>query len=167
MAWRGLSQHERGCALKSLRAIAANRHVALGARWVLGIVFIASALGKIADPAAFADSIAAYRILPLAVVNLVALVMTWTEFLVGISLLNGVAHRAGALLAAAMNVVFILAVASAMARGLSIECGCFTVAKETVGWSLLARDAVFLALAIVVLVSRDPTASDEDSAPVE
>ncbi|HEY3411972.1 MAG TPA: MauE/DoxX family redox-associated membrane protein [Armatimonadota bacterium] len=140
-------------------AVLANRYVALGARWVLGLVFIAFSLGKIIDPATFADSIAAYRILPVAAVNVFALVMAWTEFLVGISLLNGVAYRSGALLAAALNFVFIVAVASAMARGLSIECGCFTVAKETVGWSLLIRDTVFLALAMVVLLNRDPAES--------
>jgi putative oxidoreductase len=137
-----------------------NRYAALGARWVLGIIFIVSALGKIVDPASFADNIVAYRLLPLAVVNVFAIVMTWTEFLVGISLLNGVAARSGALLAAAMNVVFILAVSSAMARGLSIECGCFTVAKSSIGWSLLARDVVFLALAVVVLLYRDPVRKD-------
>ncbi len=92
--------------------------------------------------------------MPFAAVNIVAIVMTWTEFLVGLSLLNGVAARSGALLAAAMNVVFIGAAASAMARGLDIECGCFTVAKSTVGWGLLGRDIVFLAMSLIVLCHR-------------
>lgn len=142
--------------MNSTATLRTNHYAALAARWVLGLVFIVFSLGKIVDTATFADSIAAYRLLPLAVVNVVALVMAWTEFLVGISLLNGVAYRSGALLAALMNVVFILAVGSAMARGLSIECGCFTVARETVGWGLLVRDTVFLALAIVVLRNREP-----------
>jgi hypothetical protein len=36
-----------------------------------------------------------------------------------------------------------------MVRGLDVECGCFTVARSTVGWGLIARDLVFLALALI------------------
>ncbi len=136
--------------------VLSNRHVVTGARWLLGLIFLASSLGKIADPGAFADSIAAYRIVPLAAINIVAIVMLWTEFLVGLSLLNGVSYRSGALLAALMTVVFILAAASAIARGLDIECGCFTVAKTTVGWGLIARNLLFLALGLIVLLHRKP-----------
>jgi len=128
-----------------------NHPAVTAARWLLGLIFLASALGKIVDPAAFADNIADYRLVPFAAVNVVAIVMTWTEFLVGLSLINGVAARSGALLAAAMNVVFIGAAASAMARGLDIECGCFSVAKSTVGWGLIGRDIMFLAMALIIL----------------
>lgn len=133
-----------------------NRFVVTGARWLLGLIFLVSSLGKIADPGAFADDIAAYRLVPFGAINVVAIVMLWTEFLVGLSLLNGVAYRSGALLAALMNVVFILAASSAMARGLDIECGCFTVAKSTVGWGLIGRDLLFLAMSLIVLLQREP-----------
>jgi uncharacterized membrane protein YphA (DoxX/SURF4 family) len=116
-------------------------------------VFLVSALGKVGDPAAFASDVAAYRIVPFAAVNAFSIVLAWTELLVGLSLLNGVAYRSGALLSALMNLAFIVAVASAMARGLSIECGCFTLARSTVGWSLIARDLFLLALSVFVLLS--------------
>lgn len=127
--------------------------LATAARWLLGAIFIVSAVGKVADPAAFASNVAAYRIIPFPAVNAFSIAMAWTELLVGLSLLNGFAWRSAALLSAVMNVAFIIAVASAMARGLSIKCGCFTLAKSTVGWPLIARDAALLALSVFVLLS--------------
>jgi len=47
-----------------MRRFLTHSYVVLIARWVLGLLFIASALGKILDPAAFADNIAAYRMMP-------------------------------------------------------------------------------------------------------
>jgi hypothetical protein len=79
--------------------------------------------------------------------------------LVGLSLVNAVATRSGALLAVIMNLVFIGAAASAIARGLDIECGCITAVKSKVGWALIGRDLVFLALGLIALLhpaeSRD------------
>lgn len=150
-----------------LRKVLSNRYVITGVRLALAVVFLASALGKIADPAAFADNVAAYRIVPFPLVNLFAIVMMWTEFLVGLSLLNGFAYRSGALLAAVMNIVFILAAGSAMVRGLDIECGCFTVAKSTVGWGLIARDVLFLAMALIVLPERSRFHVNDDVADRE
>lgn len=129
-------------------------------RWLLGLVFLASALGKIADPAGFADNVAGYRLLPNVVVNPFAMVLPWLEALVGLSLLNRVAHRGSALLAVLLNVVFLGAVGSAMARGLDVDCGCFTVAKSKVGWELVARDVVLLGMSLVVLFARTGKSGD-------
>jgi len=90
-----------------MKALITNRYAVLIVRWLLGAVFIASALGKIMDPSGFADNVAAYRLLPIYSVNVFALVLPWVELLVGFSLINGVASRSGALLATIMNVVFI------------------------------------------------------------
>lgn len=115
-------------------------------------MFIASALGKITDPAAFADSIVAYRLIPVHAVNVFAIILPWVELLVGLALVNGVASKSGALLAAVMNLVFIGAVASAMARGLDIDCGCITIVKSKAGWGVIGRDVAFVALALIVLL---------------
>ena len=140
--------------MKALRRILTSEIVLSVVRWVLGLIFIASALGKIAGPAAFADSVANYRLLPVCAVNIFAIILPWIEFLVGLSLINGVAVKSGALLAAIMSIIFIGAAASAKARGLNIDCGCFSIAKSKVGWELIGRDLVFLAMAVFVLVHR-------------
>jgi len=129
------------------------------ARWLLGLVFIAYAVGKIADPAGFADSIAAYRILPVSAVNIFALILPWIELLVGLSLVNAAAFEGAALLAAILNVVFLAAVAAAIARGIDIECGCFTIARSKVGWELIFRDTALLAISLIVLLGSTTEAN--------
>ena len=51
-----------------------------------------------------------------------------------------------------LNVMFIFATASAMARGLDIECGCATLASTAkVGWELICRDSILLIASLLVL----------------
>ncbi len=39
-----------------------------------------------------------------------------------------------------------------MVRGLNIDCGCFSIAKNKVGWDLIGRDLIVLGMAILVFV---------------
>lgn len=135
--------------MRTLGHTPTNAHAVTLARWLLGIVFLLAALGSIADPSAFAEKVAAYRLLPNQLINLFAIVLPWVELMVGLSLLNGLLSRSAALLAVALNAVFIGAALSAIARRLDIGCGCFTAAESTVGWGLIVRDLVFLAMAVV------------------
>lgn len=130
-------------------------------------MFLASAVGKIADPASFADSVAAYRILPNILVNPFAMVLPWVEAFIGLFLINGVAVSGGALLAIALNFVFLVAVVSAMARGLDIECGCFTVAKSKIGWELMARDLILLGMSLILFFGNasEKQGSDNTAPP--
>jgi len=124
-------------------------------RVALGGVFILAAVGKIAGPQDFAQAVAGYRILPLSAVNLFAIIVPWLELLVGLSLWSGILIRSGVAVAAALNVMFIVAAASAMARGLNIECGCFTLshAHERVGWAIIGRDLALLALCVPIFLT--------------
>jgi len=125
-------------------------------RLLLAAIFIYAAVSKIASPSEFADSVAGFRILPISIVNLFAIVLPWVELVCGLSLITGILLRSGGSLLAVLNVVFTAAAASAMARGLSIECGCFTLshAHDTVGWSLIVRDVVFLLLCLPIVLHR-------------
>lgn len=123
------------------------------ARIVLAFVFIAAATGKILHPQEFADAVAAFRILPIAWVNIFAIFLPWMEVLCGIAILLPFASESGAMLMLLLNVMFMMATASAMARGLDIQCGCFTISRihERIGWGLLARDSAFILLCILSL----------------
>jgi len=88
-------------------------------RIFLGLIFIYASLDKIFYPAYFAISIQNYQILPDSLINLVAVILPWLEFYCGIFLLFGFWHRAGAIIIAAMNVIFIIALTSAIFRGLA------------------------------------------------
>jgi uncharacterized membrane protein YphA (DoxX/SURF4 family) len=123
-------------------------------RVVLAAVFIFAALGKIANPQEFADAVAAFKLLPISWVNVFAIILPWVELTVGLTLLLGSQLRQAAILAILMNTVFIVAASSAMARGLDIQCGCFTISKahSSVGWGLVARDLGFALLAVPVML---------------
>lgn len=94
----------------------------------------------------------AYRFLPEALVAPIAFGPPALEISVGLLLPTGAFVRAAAIAAAVLLTVFIAAVASAWARGLSIDCGCFggggAVAPERTAYGReLVRDAALLALA--------------------
>jgi len=137
--------------------------LALAARLYLGGVFVYAAWHKIVSPADFAVDVATYRMLPLAAINLFALVLPWVEIIAGGMLLVGLRTRAAALLVAGMMAMFIVALAVALARGLDMSCGCFAAqssADPISGWTM-ARDGGWLALALyVLLVDRRPLGLD-------
>lgn len=122
------------------------RKILIALRIVLGAIFIFAAIDKIADPGGFADNIDNYRILPYFVVTIMAAVLPWVEFLCGLFLIVGRLVRGASLLVVLMNVVFIVAISSALARGLDIDCGCFTTGAggSRVGLVRVAEDVAFL-----------------------
>lgn len=131
---------------------AVSRYLPPAVRILLGAVFIYAALLKIADPVAFAGSVAAYRILPYFASYLTAAVLPFLELFCGLLLVCGYRVRGSALIIAIMNLVFIIALSTAIVRGLDIDCGCFKQGgAKTTPWTALLRDAVFLAMTFFVL----------------
>jgi uncharacterized membrane protein YphA (DoxX/SURF4 family) len=134
-----------------------SRATALGllvllCRLAAGITFLYASLDKIGDPAGFARVVANYRLLPLPLLHVFALLLPWTEAVVGVALILGVAARGAALLASLMTTMFIGAIALALLRGLDISCGCFhTDGGHAVGLSLLWRDLLLLAACLLPL----------------
>jgi hypothetical protein len=120
-------------------------------RLVMAGIFIYASIDKIAHPAAFANDVYNYQILPDAVINLTALVLPWLELFLGLCLLAGTWLPGAVLTANGLLVVFLAALVFNLARGLDINCGCFSTGSEapamSTGWYLL-RDAGFFAVAI-------------------
>jgi len=122
------------------------------ARLALGGVFVYAAVGKILDPAAFARAIANYQILPVALVNLLAITLPWIELWAGAFLVIGFWVRPSALLTGAMMGVFIIAISQAIARDLDIRCGCFgTSGGRQVSAIAVLEDSTLLALSLWLL----------------
>ena len=95
-------------------------------------------------------AVRAYRLLPESLVAPVAFGLPVVEIAVGLALLIGVFVRTAAVAAAVLLVVFLAAVASAWARGLQSDCGCFgdggeVAAGETAYPAEILRDAALLA----------------------
>jgi uncharacterized membrane protein YphA (DoxX/SURF4 family) len=91
----------------------------------LGVLFVAAALPKLQDPAAFAKAVGNYHLLPETAERVLALALPVLELIVGACLILGVLDAGASLLVLGLMIVFTAAVGSAVARGLDISCGCF------------------------------------------
>ena len=126
--------------------------VSLVARVLLAGVFVVAGGLKLADPQVAVQAVHAYRLLPAALEAPVGWGVPAFEIALGLLLAVGLFTRVSAVAAAVLLTVFIAGVASAAARGLSIDCGCFggggTVAPgETKYASEILRDVGLLVLA--------------------
>ncbi|MFZ3048505.1 MAG: MauE/DoxX family redox-associated membrane protein, partial [Desulfatirhabdiaceae bacterium] len=99
-------------------------------RVYIGGVFVAASMYKINYPGEFAETIASYQLVPYWGINLMALIMPWTELLCGLMMILGFRTRASAALIAAMLVAFCLAIIATLLRGIPIGCGCFTTVED-------------------------------------
>ncbi|MDB5032770.1 MAG: DoxX family protein [Chlorobi bacterium] len=129
----------------------AMRWLSLGVRVVLGVIFLVAGAEKLVALPTFGHSIADYQLLPESLSNIFALSFVWTEIVVGVLLLAGVAIRGSALVTAAMLIVFLVAVISAIARGMTIDCGCFAGKSEPVGPKKVIEDLLLLAAALFLI----------------
>ncbi len=93
----------------------------------LGLFFVIASLPKLGDPPSFAHMIYNYRIIPGALINLMALTMPWIELLCGLALILGIWKDAARTIIAALLLVFIVAISINLMRNNAIDCGCFDV----------------------------------------
>ncbi|MBM4161659.1 MAG: DoxX family membrane protein [Ignavibacteria bacterium] len=138
-----------------MKPLLSNDYLVLLTRTFLGLLFVVVSLEKIVEPAAFAQSIANYKIVgpPLTVV--LATVLPWLELLCGFALLFGIFLRGSSLLLSGMLVVFTAGVISALLRGLDIACGCFTQDPSVgkIGWMKVLQNGTLLALSVFLYFS--------------
>ena len=129
--------------------------IGLVLRVVVGGVWIVAGALKLPDPAQSVAAVRAYELLPSSLVTPIGQLLPVVEVVIGLLLVVGLLTRAAAVASAALFVVFIAGIASAWARGLSIDCGCFggggfdPDATSKYPWEI-ARDAVLLAASLVV-----------------
>ncbi|EIV93743.1 DoxX family protein [Frankia sp. QA3] len=134
----------------------ASRSISTVLRLALGAVWLVAGLLKVNDPDGMLRSVRAFRILPEALVQPVAYGVPFLEIALGVLLIVGLAVRVTALVSALMFAVYIAAIASAAARGLRIDCGCFssggdlTADAPTHYTSELVRDSLLLAAAALL-----------------
>ena len=128
-----------------------NEYINLVIRLIVGFIFILTGISKIVDPALFAREISNYDMMPLSLINLMAIILPWVEVVVGILFIMGVRIKASIILLVAMLLVFNFGVASAWARGLDINCGCYSsVAEQKVGLGKLIENfSMVVALAFM------------------
>ena len=127
-----------------------------GSRLVLAAVFIYAGVTKANDIAAFVGQIANYKVLPYAWNYLVASILPYLELLCGMLLLLNMRVRPAVLVLFVLNIVFILALSSAIIRGFDIDCGCFrpNSSNPTSPLAALWRDLGLLILMVATWILR-------------
>jgi uncharacterized membrane protein YphA (DoxX/SURF4 family) len=124
-------------------------------RLFLGLIFIYASWDKILYPAQFARAVYNYRILPVPVINLFALILPWIELVTGLSLILGIFTQSCALIIAVLLFTFSSAAVISIFRNLDILCGCFdTIGGRRVGATLVLEDTSLLLLSFWVFLKE-------------
>lgn len=136
------------------------------ARLILGGVLLVAGGLKVGNPAQSARAVEAYQIFPFDVARLIGYGLPLAEIILGGLLVLGLLTRGAALLSALLMLAFVIGIASAWARGLAIDCGCFggggTIAAAKTAYPFeLARDT-FFTLCGAYLIWRPRTAFSLD-----
>lgn len=133
----------------------------------LGATFVRSAVPKLRRPKSFVIVVLNYEVLAAPLAKAYAQALPPVEFTIGALLVTGVALRPAAIVAAGMLLSFVAGVGINLARGRTIECGCFgTSRRRRIGWPLLVGDLGLLAGAGIVFALSHRRADTEAWSPV-
>ncbi|MER5422129.1 DoxX family protein [Streptosporangium roseum] len=125
-------------------------------RLVLAGVLIVAGWGKIGTPVLSVQAVKAYELLPDSLATVVGYGLPILEIVIGVLLVVGLLTRAAGIISALLMLAFVIGIASAWARGLRIDCGCFggggqlQAGVEPDYLIDILRDAGFFALGVVV-----------------
>jgi putative oxidoreductase len=120
--------------------------------WILRVavaaVFLAAAITKIVDPAAFVASIQTYRLIPDGAAAIFSVWLPWLELSAALAIFPRRQRSGASWLLLALTVVFLIALSQAWLRGLDISCGCFGSTATVTGSAYsgyLLRDGLLIA----------------------
>jgi putative oxidoreductase len=146
-----------------------RRYSVVAAALAIAAIFIYAGVDKIRDPLQFADSIYAFAILPAVFINGLAMGLPVFEIGCGLLILAPWTRRFGALAVALISLIFFLALASALLRGLTLDCGCFGSGAPSRSrmWLELGLDAIiFCGTGFVYLrLLQGPSSEDRRAGP--
>jgi putative oxidoreductase len=146
-------------------------------RWLLGLLLIWAALGKLANPQDFFTALLAYRLpLPNGLVSLTAIVLPWLELLCGLLLVANYRTPAALTWALVLFLVFTVCTGQAWLRNLSISCGCLDLRMlgippesatarflESVGFAFVRAVALAVAAFVLLRQTGEPATSSSGS----
>ena len=116
-----------------MRDFLSNKYLQFVLRLIIGGMFIYVAFNKLLNPEDFAKAIKNYDMLPFWAINIMAIILPYIELFCGIFLILGIYKKGSSAIIAAQLFIFIIALTTAYARGLNIDCGCgfSSLVKET------------------------------------
>ncbi len=135
-----------------MNKLLSNKYFLLTVRIVLGFVFIFAAISKATEPDGFARAISNYKLLPLFTINFLAIILPWIELCAGILLVFGISVKENSAILSGLLLIFIIAIAISIGRGLNIDCGCFgTVGGTKVGIQKILENIGLLILGLILV----------------
>lgn len=127
---------------------------------VLSATFLYAGALKILQPRAFQESILDYQVVGVATAALLAWWLPWFEVLCALSLWWPRFRCSGLAGTTLMVIGFLIILVSAVARGLSISCGCFGASGHDL-WVAIAIDAALLAACVGAWMAMRSASRDE------
>ncbi len=118
-------------------------------RLVLAAVFLFAGGVKIVDPLGFARVITDYDLAPELFVPVIAVVLPWWEVAAGVLALVGPWKKGALAVLTGLSAAFFVLGVITLARGLSVECGCFGSLSERVGPVSLSIEAALVLVGVL------------------
>jgi uncharacterized membrane protein YphA (DoxX/SURF4 family) len=150
---------ERTCGVETkkngwFRRCIGNRYVILVFRWILGLIFLLSAIGKLVDLQGSVDAVYGFNVFPLAFARFTGLVVPFIELLCALGLLLGVLTRLASLGISLMSLSFFLVKAHVLyIQGRQVDCGCFGALMSTMASVTIHMDIPMLVMGLVIIAA--------------
>lgn len=125
-------------------------------RILLGGLFLFSSFDKVEHPDKFAVAVRAYKLIPVELSYIFALLVAWSEVVASVMLILGIMTRKAAGAIFILLVLFTVAITSTLVRGLVIDCGCFSNegGGQTSYTSIIRNLFLLAATSIVIIYDR-------------
>lgn len=126
---------------------------------LVGVVLLATALGKALDVPGYVNVLDSYQTFPLAMHWFVAIFVIAFEAAVGLAILFPISNARGALLSLAMHLSYATLAWVTLLRGITVpNCGCFGVfLARPLGWNTVIEDLVMVGISYVIYRLRQRT----------
>jgi len=123
-------------------------------RFIIGAVFVVAGASKLPVHSEWFASLAAYKILPLSLVQPYMAALPWIEIVVGSCLIAGLFTRLFSIVVILLSASFILGNVLALSSNVAEGCACFgELVMVSHKWSLTI-DALLIAAAVVIFFQR-------------
>jgi len=139
-----------------IKRVITSEYLSFALRVYLGYFFIYASLSKIPHPAQFAEAIANYRLVPYMVLNLVAVILPWIEFVTGLFLIIGFKSKASAVVIGLLLIMFDVMILINMYQGAPITCGCYDTVGEPIGWKKMLENMLMLVFSVQIYYCDKP-----------
>ena len=141
-----------------LSIVLSSSIVQIACQLIMGGIFVYASLDKIIHPIEFAGILRNYRLLPSELTIPVAIILPWTELLLGSFLVFGFFPKNAAIGLSLLLIIFVLAILINLVRGLDFDCGCFSTSpgsSRSKGIIWITRDMlIFIPGAIIIFINK-------------